>query len=310
MISYSARLDSMSKRWPTELRQELYRYLSRFQASDKAPYDYGNEPYWLLFPSWLAQKYNRKKTNRIRKAVLDDIVWAQYCTFLTLRIQDDLYDEQGKVSKLLFATDIFLAEAHNIYSQYLPYSNRFWALNKNYLQESILAIWEVDIMQQRRSVSLKQIRSGYAQECSIFKIGSAAVCNLTGRLRDFNLVEAAVDELAIAGQIYDDLQDMDEDLKRGRLNYATRFILGSSNISKVDFKKATDLVAINLLSTNRMQRLLNRIIKHVHRADNILAPLKLSNAHQYLSEYVSSLEIIADALGQEQARQIFKRKID
>ena len=130
-----------------------------------------------------------------------------------------------------------------------------------------------------------------------------AVCYLAGCARDFSLVEAAADELAIAGQIFDDFLDIDEDLGRGRLNYAARFILGSPARAGAKPEDAVTLIAQRLIYSDRAARLFDEVIGHVEAARHALAPLKLPEAGKYFSDYVRSLETTAAALGAERARR-------
>ena len=51
-------------------------------------------------PGWIAKE---KKTNVLNdQKFLEDILWAQYCIFLSVRILDDIYDKQAKDSNLIF----------------------------------------------------------------------------------------------------------------------------------------------------------------------------------------------------------------
>lgn len=309
MISVSGRLDMISQRWPRPIRRDLQRYMRRLSrgtgGSGPCVNRSQSQPYWSLFPTWLAGKYNLKKADTISESVLDEILWAQHCVFLSLRIKDDLLDGQGITSLLFLAADQFLAEAGDILFRHLRQSKRFWDIYTGNLRETVQAFWEVDAMQQRRRVSLRQMRAGYARVSSIFKIGSAAICCLADRERDFSSVEEAADELAIAGQIFDDFRDIHEDLRRGRLNYAARFILGSSTQAGTDPANAVNLIGERLLYSGRVAGLFDEVIGHVETARRTLAPHKLPEAECYFSEYVKSLKTTAIALDHEQRRRTF-----
>jgi hypothetical protein len=217
-----------------------------------------------------------------------------------------LYDEQGITSKLFFAADLFLTEAFATFHKHLGQSPKFWDTCADSIQESILAFWEVDAMQKRQQVSFKEMRSGHARIASIFKIASAAVCYLAGRRHDYSIVETALDELAIAGQILDDFQDMDEDIKQGRLNYAARFILGSSAKTGAKSGDASSLVAERILYSDRVARLFEEIAEHVESSYSTVARLKIPEAAKYYSNYKQSIKKTADALDRERMRHIFR----
>ena len=162
----------------------------------------------------------------------------------------------------------------------------------------------MDAMQRRRRVSLRQMRIGHARVASIFKIGSAAVCHLAGRAREFSVVEAAADDLAVAGQIFDDFLDMAEDASRGHLNYAARFILGASVPADAGSEKVVNLIADRLIRSDRVGRLFDEIIGHAEAARHALAPLNLPEAEPYFSDYRRALEATAAALGRERASRM------
>jgi len=309
MISLTTRLGSISQSWPPSIRRELNRYIRRFYrkggCENAGLNDIHRQPYWFLLPTWLRKKYNHNTSSRISKKVLDDILWAQYCVFLSIRIKDDLYDGEEIASPLFFAADQFLSEACDVLFRHLKGVPRFWPIFTGSLKETITAFWEVDALQQRDRVSLTRMKIGYARVSSIFKIGSAAICHLAGHGRDISTVESATDELAIAGQMLDDFHDMNEDLSRKRLNYAVRFLLGSSGPYGENREDTLQLLAERVLYTDRVTRLFDEVIGHVQAAESSLNRLELSGAEQYFPAYVESLEILRDKLREKQANRIF-----
>jgi hypothetical protein len=294
------------------MRQEFHRYLRGFYretVSRTACEDSTRtQPYWLLFPGWLSHKYAGKAPNRISRGTLNDILWGQYCVFLAVRIKDDLFDGQTSASCLLGAADHFLAEACNVFSRHISNENRFWDMFSDNLKETSLAIIEVDAMQRRRRVSLTQMRDGHARVSSIFKIGTAAVCCLAESAGHMKHLSRGFDRLAVAGQILDDFQDIDEDFRQGRLNYAARFILGASRQAAVPREDALHHIAERLLYSDSAARLFAEVIGHVYMTSRILAPLKLPEVDDYINKYAQSLERTADAVGRERARRVLGLK--
>jgi len=307
MISISDRLASISKPWPRAIRAELRQYIKHHDGDSGGTGLSGkevrNQPYWFLLPVWLAEKYNLEKRRIISKSALEDLLWAQFCVFLSLRIKDDLYDGQGITSRLFFAADQFLAESNEIFFRYQPDTKPFWSIYNGSIRKSVLAFWEVDEMQKRRGVSFREMRWGYARVASIFKIGAAAICYIAGHPQDFRTVEKAADRLAMAGQILDDFEDMNEDLEQGRLNYAARYIMGSLKVN-VDKEMKTLILADRVLHSNRINRLFGEIICYVQEARNALGPLKMDKAEKYFDEYIYRLETSRDALEKDRHRRL------
>lgn len=309
MFPLSSYIESSIASWPPAMRQVFYRYIRRFYRETDRRVDSEDtvrtQPYWLLFPAWLVRKYAEKRPNCVGEKLLNDILWGQYCVFLAVRIKDDLFDGQTSASSLLGAADHFSAEACSVFSRHIGNRNRFWDMFSGHLKETSLAIIEVDAMQRRRRVSLTQLREGHARVSSIFKIGSAAVCCLAEHPEHMKHVSDAFDHLAVAGQILDDFQDIDEDYRQGRLNYAARFILGASRQTSLRREDALHAIAERLLYSDSAARLFAEVIGHVHVTSRKLAPLRLPETDDYICQYAESLERTADAIGRERARYIF-----
>jgi len=221
-----------------------------------------------------------------------------------VRIKDDLFDGQTSASSLLGAADHFLEEGCGIFSRHVPKGNCFWDFFSGYLKETSAAIIDVDAMQRRRRVSLTRMRDGHARVSSIFKIGSAAVCCLADHPNDLHHISEAFDRLAIAGQILDDFQDMDEDFRQGRLNYAARFILGAARQTAMRREDALHHIAERLLYSDSAARLFAEVIGHVHMTSRLLSPLRLPETEEYVTEYTRSLERTAEAVGRVRAHRI------
>jgi hypothetical protein len=304
-----SRLESSMRTWPQAMRRDFRVYIRRFQCSpDAAPatHETGARPYWLLLPVWLAAAYNKSAppSGKIRKRTLNDVLWGQYCIFLSVRITDDLFDRQASSTTLLFAADQFMADGCNILFGHAGHSGRFRRSFTKSLNTTLKSIIEVDTMQRRARVPLKAMRAGHARVSSIFKIGSAAVCRLADRWRDFSRVDTACDKLAIAGQIIDDFQDIDEDLRDGRINYAARFLLGTTQGARPESGDTRRRLARRLLFSNRTDRLVAHISEHVQAAHDDLAPLRLGQTEAYCADYQRSLERMRGGINRERLRQI------
>lgn len=310
MFPLTSYIDESIASWPPAMRRVFHRYIRRFYRETDGRTDAEDtvrtQPYWLLFPAWLVRKYGEKRPNCIGEGKLNDILWGQYGVFLAVRIKDDLFDGQTSASSLLEAADHFLAEACKVFSQHIGDRNRFWEIFSDSLKETSQAIIEVDALERRRRVSLTQLRDGHARVSSVFKIGAAAVCCLAEHPEHMKHISDAFDHLAIAGQILDDFQDIDEDFRQGRLNYAARFILGSSRQTATRREDALHAIAERLLYSDSATRLFAEVIGHVHMTSRKLAPLRMPETDDYICQYAQSLERTADAIGRERARYIFR----
>ena len=77
-----------------------------------------NDFYWLLIPEWLA---------RGQVAMVDEILWAQYCVYCQFRTQDDVVDGDADDPHLAVAANVLACEAGRALARALPGRHRFWA---------------------------------------------------------------------------------------------------------------------------------------------------------------------------------------
>jgi hypothetical protein len=163
--------------------------------------------------------------SRSARAFLLDILWAQYCLYLAVRIKDDLLDGQVKDTRLSFAADEFARAAGETLLRHFMDNGEFWNYHRRCVRTTLRGIHRVRILQKNRTAGTRGMTHGYAETSSIFKVGIAAVCIATGHQRLLRRLGRAVDRIAIGSQILDDVRDILEDLNQGRLNYAARSIL-------------------------------------------------------------------------------------
>jgi len=236
---------------------------------------------------------------------LNDILWGQYCLFLFVRIQDDLFDGQADSPSLLFASDQFLFEAECTFSNHFRCESPFWDIYRRCLQSTTRAIVYVDRLQQTQSSSPQKLLAEYAWVCAIFKVGSVAICAKFNRMKDFTRVAAFADEMAIAGQILDDLEDIEEDLQRKRFNYTTTFLLHYPKKRKSPRNETLRQIAENLLFTNVATKLFLELQRRLELADEALRPLQLMASRKYLRFYRQSLDNMENQLHRQRVKLLF-----
>jgi hypothetical protein len=317
MIDYTAfgsRLNKSIHTWPSPMRKDFRQYIRRLRGGDgtktKHPVTKLSLPYWILLPIWLTEKYNQgRKSKPISRRFLNDVLWGQYCLFLTIRIQDDLYDKQADGFSLIFAADQFLIEAYDIFSGHMGNSKPFWKIYRDCLEETTHGIIEVDKLQQASNPRLKRILDGYSTVSSIFKIGSAAICCKAGRLRDYPKVAEFADGMAAVGQVFDDFQDIKEDLEGGKANYVARYLARGGKRTKATGNISLEKIAANMIITGNVDDLLNDLKTQIRDSELALAPLKIRNVSKYIKKHFESLDNISLSLHRERVRCLFGKRV-
>jgi hypothetical protein len=166
------------------------------------------------------------RTRRGAGSSLGDILWGQYCLFQCIRLQDDVFDGHVTDLALVYAANQFLVEAERAFAKHLPHASRFWHMFWRAFESTTQAIVRVDAMQKCIGCDPARLAREYASVGAVLKVGTAAVCIGHGRPGDVAPLGRFADECAIADQILDDLEDVDEDLRRGRFNYVAQRIGG------------------------------------------------------------------------------------
>ena len=266
--------------WPRGVVKDVVAYLGK---SRKAGVDREDraERFWSLFPRWLLDDPRFAPARGDRRRLLNDILWAQYCLFLFVRMHDDLFDGQAQSPSLLFVADQLLIECETTLARHFP-DMPFWRLFRNSLNTTLQGILKVDALQQRPGAMNRRSLTLYADVSAIFKVGAGAVCVGSSRLREFTQLSRFADEIAIAEQILDDLFDVDEDLARARYNFAANDLL-AGDAAKVDGR--AERLARKVLFGDGVGSLLDTVREHLDRADAAIAPLHLAPAVAYVDSF-------------------------
>ena len=142
--------------------KELERYWKRFRSLQTKSGDLFS--WWFLVSSWLDENNNIKVLKN--KKFLEDILWAQYCVFLSVRILDDIFDNQSKDSNLIFVPLLLQLEADRQFTRYFQNDSTFWKKKNNFQTKTLTSIILTDKLQRKRKVKVKDLMQAYADVAS------------------------------------------------------------------------------------------------------------------------------------------------
>ena len=241
-------------------------------------------PYlWLLLPAWLVA-HLRRRPSGTDAAFLTDILFGQYALFLFIRIHDDLLDRHVRSPWLLYVADRYLIEAETAFAAHLT-DRRFWRIFRSGVAETLDGIATSHALQRRRRPDVDALLQSYASVASIFKIGSAAVLVRYGGMPLYRRVAAFKDELAIASQVFDDLEDIDEDAADGRRNFAAVALRGPGGVSSA----------------------FTEIERRFRSAARVIRPVRLAAADRHVARQLERLDAVRAAVHRDRVRRVFGR---
>ena len=245
-------------------------------------------PYWKILPAALFDKFHIEiRRSLIPHGFLHDIQWGQYCLYLFIRFQDDVFDGQASDPALIYASDQCLLEADRIFAKYFPPRSWFWKEYRKILICTTQSIVEVDAKQRLPASRSDELLEGYARVSSILKVGSIALCAVVKQQRAYRHVSRFCDEMAKAGQIMDDLRDLDEDLLQKRYNYVANLLRRSSKQMPAQLRANVRLNNLRLLAV--MEQISAEIEKHLQEASAAIEPLQIAGMKTYLAHRLNNL---------------------
>jgi len=279
-------LERRWRRWPPLLASEARRYLTSGRSDRGAARLSAPLPYtWLRLPSWLLAKF-RKRPAREDLRFLVDVLFAQYALFLYIRIHDDLLDRHVESPWLVYVADRYLVESETAFARHLG-DRRFWTLFRACVAETLDGIAETHALQRRRRPDVTAMLESYARVAAIFKLGAAAVLIRHRRISLYPRVAAFKDELAIASQVIDDLDDVDEDLADGRRN---------SVAAMLDRSRSGGVVTA-----------VDELERRLRSAALAIQPLRLREADRYVARQLEGIARVRRAAHLDQVRRVFGR---
>ena len=287
--------------WPQAVADDVAAYLGQSRSGAGGPRDDG-ERLWSMLPRWLLDDRRFAAAAHRRRGWLDDILWAQYCLFLFVRIHDDLFDGQTQKRSLLFVADELLVESESTLARHIS-AGPFWQLFRESVATTLQGILKVDACQQRPGAMSRRSLALYADVSAIFKVGTAAVTVGSGRMREFRHLGRFSDEMAIAEQILDDLFDVEEDLARERYNFAANRLLGGDPARVAG---RADRLAREVLFGDGVSALLQTVHQHLDRAGAAIAPLRLAPAARYVDAFRRGVDELRKQVHAARVAHIFR----
>ncbi len=211
---------------------------------------------WLAFPAWLASSLGVDQTAEGR-ALVADLCWLQYCVYAAFRVQDDLVDGETDDRTLAVATNPLLVEAARCSARHFDGASPFWEALHEGIAATTSAILEIRRIQRSTNRCRETETRLYAELSASLWIASAGVLIAADRQELWTRqLRPALEALAVATQIVDDLRDIREDLDAGCVNYAAWFL--SHPVLAASAEAVEAVVASNLATSNRLELLLDR----------------------------------------------------
>ena len=307
---FGSRVEDTIKSWPSSTKEAVRHYL-HFQDGKK---DFTrtldsravDQPYWILLPFWLVERFTRNNAHRFSARFMNDIIWAQYCLFVFIRMQDDLFDGHTHSLPLLYAADGFLLEAERIFLKYFPKNSPFWEIYISSIEGTIFAVASADDLESGSRRSNKKLLSHYGDTAAICNIAAAAVCLKAGKKYSIPRIASFSNEMMKAGAIVDDLRDMQEDMQRGRFNSAVSYFLPRYRMKASLMKKNIRLITKNIRDHRRVSRLFRTIRRHVNLAERVFSPLVVPAAREYLRSDRRTLKRMEEFMHWQKTNKILR----
>lgn len=224
------------------------------------------------------------RRNLVSSRLVRDVQWAQYCVFLFIRFQDDVFDGQSENPVAIYASDQCLFEADRIFAKYFSPRSWFWKEYRESLRLTTQSIVAVDALQRKSTSRPDQLLDGYARVSSILKVGSAAVCAKLNQKSAYKRLSLFCDEMAKAGQIMDDIHDLEEDLGHKRFNYVANVLRCSEKKMPKRARSNKLLNQFRILAT--VEQIYDEARTHVLKASAAIDPLEIPGMKKYLAHYL------------------------
>lgn len=244
-------------------------------------------PSWAVAPIWLRDAWaSAPNTTPLGDDRLADIVWGQFALFVFVRIQDDLLDGQYDDLRLQFVADRFLLESAAAFGTLTALDRAFWELYRDSLDATTRGVLEVGELERRPGAFTEESLDLHAEVSAIFRVGAAAACLLVGRSGDLTWLNAFFDELAIAGQIIDDLTDLVEDVEVSRFTWVGNVLAATEPGSGLGPHEQTARLRAGLLDPGRLEPVWAQLGERARRMERVLP----ADAPEGFRSVVSSLE--------------------
>ena len=250
--------------------------------------------YWLRISRWLADSF-RLSDDAGGRALVADLQWIQYCVYAVFRVQDDLVDGEAADARLAVEANHLLIEASRCAARHFDGGSPFWELFGRAVDATSSAIVELDRLQRSPDRTPDRELDLYRDQAACLAIAAAGAAIAAGREGDWrHRISPALDRLAVAAQIVDDLRDVGEDLAEGRINYVAWQM--SRPVFAATPEAMEAVVASNLATTDRLSEVLGTAGRLVDEAVDLVPATLCARAHAYLREYRDGLAGLGDRI--------------
>lgn len=283
--------------WPSSVRQEFAHYTeSSAPARDPQSLVWGEParvPFWTELPGWVAARFGSRRSRSL-KEFLKNVSWAQRQLFYGVRIHDDALDGEKISGSLIFAGDLCFLEAEQLFHSMFRSSSPFWKTYHGAIRRTMTGILRVAELERTPRSSSSGLLKYYRDVNALFTIAPAAVCEKVKKLEALPPICTFVEHLATAAQILDDLEDLGEDLARGKFNFAANVVV----------KKGGGTAAQLLQSCGNGHQFLSEPIllaisraaqKELALAENSIARIGIAGAQKVVARVRSTFESIEEA---------------
>jgi len=296
-VSIAGRLERFAGTWEPTLAREFFRYDRLLRTKSRRPAcswgQTGLEPYWKELPLWLAERKG-EWPGAVSTEFLNTVLWGQTSLFYAVRLQDDMLDGQFSRSPLALAPLLFLAEADRAYSSVIDSNAGFWKHYRLALETTVTGIVRVAAMQRDRTARADEMLQVYGDVDAVFSAASCAVCERMGMPDTIPRVDEFVSEMGKVLLTLDDVEDIEEDLSDGRLNYPARILLGRRMAHAADLP----LLARNWrleVHGRGFDEMRETLLGCLSRAADAVAPLGLQSAMHLIETTESAVQHIQEA---------------
>jgi hypothetical protein len=263
-------------------------------------------PYWVVFPVIIMTERRRSVPDARSRAVLDGILQAQVCLFLSTRLHDDLFDGQRGDPSLIYAGDALLVHAVQLYQSLFAAHSGFWPLFHAELGATWRAILSADAAQRRRNAdAASTFGHDYASINAVFRIGLAAACHARRRIDLLPSWSRCADSLAAAEQLLDDFEDLEQDAAQGRINAAASMLLRGVAVSAHDSAEAATGAIAAQLVTRGAGPVFDAIRGLYRDAENAARNLGSARAREFIALRGEALQRREDASHRARVEHVF-----